>query len=73
MKVGFDAERATWESDKATLVKRAEEAEAQLKQVIDELAGLKHHIIHMTTTIFGKRNMHSISVTRDVYYATFFL
>lgn len=39
-------------------MKRAEEAEAQLKPVADELAGLKQHITHMTAAIFGKTHMH---------------
>ena len=54
IKAGFDAERATWEYEKTALVKRDEEAEAHLKTVTDELAGLKQHITHMTAAIFGK-------------------
>ena len=74
LKAGFDAERATWESDKAALVKRAEEAEAQLKPVTDELAGLKQHITLMTSAIFGKFKQlrfiiyHKTSLTRLVIH-----
>ena len=57
IKASFDGERTAWESDKAALLKKAEEIEDQLKPVIDELAGLKQHITHMTTTIFGKLNI----------------
>ena len=64
MKAWFDAERATWESDKVSLAKRAEEAESQLKPVTGELTGLKEHITHMAAAISGKFNMHSILVTR---------
>ena len=41
LKASFRAERAAWESDKTVLVKRAKEAEAQLKPFADELVGLK--------------------------------
>jgi hypothetical protein len=54
LKAGFDADRAAWETDKATLAKRTEEAEAALKPVTEELFGLKQHIIQMTSAIFGK-------------------
>ena len=54
MKAGFDAERASWETEKAALAKRAEGAEAALKPVTEELFGLKRHINHMTASIFGK-------------------
>ena len=33
LKANFDAKRTTWETDKATLLKRAEEDEKQLKPV----------------------------------------
>jgi hypothetical protein len=54
IKAKFDTERATWDTEKAALVKRAEDAENQLKSVTEELSGLKGHISQMTAAIFGK-------------------
>ena len=54
LKADFDAKRAAWDTERASLLKRAEDAEKQLKPVAEELAGLKHHISQMTATIFGK-------------------
>ena len=39
---------------KAALLKRAEDAEAALKPVAEELTGLKHQVHAMTSAIFGK-------------------
>ena len=50
----FDADRAALESEKADLLRRAEDAEKHLKPAIEELVGLKQHISQMTTAIFGK-------------------
>ena len=50
----FNTERAGWDTEKATLMKRAEDAEAALKPMTEELSGLKRHINHMTAAIFGK-------------------
>ena len=54
LKDGFKNERADWETEKATLLKRAEDAEAALKSVAEELAGLKHQVNAMISAIFGK-------------------
>ena len=54
LKQSFSTDRTGWETEKAALLKRAEDAEAALKPVTDELSGLKHQINSMTTTIFGK-------------------
>ena len=54
LKKDFSAERTGWETEKAALLKRAEDAEAALKPVTDELSGLKYQINSMTATIFGK-------------------
>ena len=54
LKDGFKGERADWEAEKATLLKRAEDAEAALKPVAEELTGLKRQINAMTSAIFGK-------------------
>ena len=55
LKHGFSADKTGWETEKAALLKRAEEAEAALKPVTDELSGLKHQINSMTSAIFGKQ------------------
>ena len=54
LKDGFKNERAGWETEKATLLKWAEDAEAALKPVAEELTGLKRQINAMTSAIFGK-------------------
>ena len=54
--MGFDVERAAWETDKAALTKKAEDAEVALKLVTEELSGLKQHISQMTDAIFAKCN-----------------
>ena len=54
LKDGFKNERAVWETEKAALLKRAEDAEAALKPVSEELSGLKWQINAMTSAIFGK-------------------
>jgi chromosome segregation ATPase len=53
LKKDFKADRTSWESDKAALLKRAEETEAALKPVAEELSGLKHQINTMTAAVFG--------------------
>jgi predicted nucleic acid-binding Zn-ribbon protein len=54
LKKYFSTERTSWDSEKAALLKRAEDAEAALKLVTDELSGLKYQINSMTAAIFGK-------------------
>ena len=54
LKESFNKERADWETEKAGLTKRAEDAEAALKPVVDELTGLKRQINTMTSAVFGK-------------------
>ena len=50
----FEAERSTWEVQRAALEKRAKDAEAALKPVTQELSGLKQQIELMTSAIFGE-------------------
>ena len=57
LKYGFKSERADWEIEKAALLKRAEDAEAALKLVAEELTGLKHQVNAMTSAIFGKYSL----------------
>ena len=54
LKADLAIERTAWETDKAALAKRVEDAEAALKSVTEELSGLKQHISHITVAIFGK-------------------
>ena len=54
LKESFNKDRANWETEKSGLTKRAEDAEAALKPVVDELAGLKRKINAMISAIFGK-------------------
>ena len=54
LKEWFKSEQASWDSEKAGLVKRTETAESALKLVAEELSGLKHQINAMASAIFGK-------------------
>ena len=54
LKENFKKERADWGMVKTTLQKRAEDAEAALNPVVEELTGLKRQINAMTSAMFGK-------------------
>ena len=54
LKESFNKEQTDWETEKSTLRKRAEDTEAALKPVVDELTGVKRQIHAMTATVFGK-------------------
>ena len=54
LKETFNKERADWETEKASLTKKAEDAEAALKPVVEELTGLKRQINAMTCVVFGE-------------------
>nr|XP_020193772.1 WASH complex subunit 2-like [Aegilops tauschii subsp. strangulata] len=56
LKKDFSAERTGWETEKAALLKRAEDAEVALTSVTDECSGLKYQINSMTTAIFGSKS-----------------
>ena len=60
LKDNFKGEWAGWDAEKATLLKRAEDAEAALNPVVEELTGLKRQINAMTTAIFGKYPLHKL-------------
>ena len=49
----FAKERADWSTEKSALRKRAEDAEAALKLVVDELTGVKRQVHAMTAAVFG--------------------
>ena len=55
LKQNFNTDRSGWETEKAALLKRAEDAEIALKPVTDELSGLKQQINNMSSAIFGKQ------------------
>ena len=54
LKTEFNTEKAAWAEEKASLIKRAEKAEASLEEVNTELTRMKHHINQMTFAIFCK-------------------
>ena len=54
LKESFKNERAGWDTEKSTLLKRAEDAEGALNPVAEELTGLKQQINAMTAAVFGK-------------------
>ena len=54
LKAGFKTERTNWETERAALLKQAEDAEVALKPVEEELTGLKHQVNSMTAAVFGK-------------------
>ena len=54
LKESFNKERADWDTEKSALQKRAEDAEAALKPVVDELTGVKRQIHAMTAAVFVK-------------------
>ena len=54
LKETFNKERADWETEKAGLTKKAEDVEAALKPVVEELTGLKRQINATTSAVFGK-------------------
>ena len=54
LKESFKKKRADWTTEKSALIKQAEDAEAALKPVADELTSIKRHVHAMTTAIFGK-------------------
>ena len=54
LKESFNKDRADWETEKASITKRAKDAKASLKLVVDELTVLKQQINAMTSAVFGK-------------------
>jgi len=54
-------DRTSWQTEKTALLKRAEEEEATLKPVAEELFGLKHQINTMTAAVFGKQHYLNLS------------
>ena len=54
LKKNFEAKKKIWADEKASLVIRAETAEASLVEATTELSGLKRQISQMVSAIFGK-------------------
>ena len=54
LKESFSKEWADWNTEKSALRKRAEDEEAALKLVVDELTGVKRQVHAMTAAVFGK-------------------
>src|SRR4051812_36148592 len=54
LKEEFQKEWADWATEKSALTKRAKNAEAALKPVVDELTSIKRQVHAMTAAIFGK-------------------
>mgnify|MGYP000858916945 CR=1 FL=1 len=54
LKLSWNSDKEGRETEKEALLKRAEEAEAALKPVTEELSGLKQQINIMSSAIFGK-------------------
>ena len=57
LKETFNKERAYWETEKAGLTKKAEDAEVALRPVVEELTGLNQQINAMTSVVFGKYSL----------------
>ncbi|XP_044319375.1 uncharacterized protein [Triticum aestivum] len=56
LKKNFEAEKKIWADEKASLVTRAETAEALLAEATTELSDLKRQISQMVSAIFGPRS-----------------
>ena len=54
LKKKFESEKKTWVDERASLVTRAETAEASLAEATNELSNLKWQISQMVSAIFGK-------------------
>ena len=54
LKESYARERADWNTENSALRKSAEDAEAALKPVVDELTGVKRQVHAMTSAVFGK-------------------
>ena len=57
LKEWFKSERTNWDTEKAGLLKQAEDAEAALKPVTEEITRLKRQINAITSAIFGKYHL----------------
>ncbi|XP_044361643.1 uncharacterized protein [Triticum aestivum] len=73
LKGSFKNERAGWATEKSTLLKRDEDAEAALNPVVEELTGLKQQINAMTAAIFGSHVTHLGSDMRQKLKAAYTL
>ena len=54
LRQNFESEKKVWADERASLVTRAEAAEASLAEATNELSNLKRQISQMVSAIFGK-------------------
>ena len=54
LKESFNKEQTDWNTEKSALQKRAEDAEAALQPVVNDLTGVKRQVHAMTAAVFGK-------------------
>ena len=54
LKEGYNKEQVDWATEKAALTQRAENVEAALKLVVDELTSVKRKVHAMNVAVFGK-------------------
>ena len=54
LKKNFESEKKAWADERASLMTRAETAEASLAEATTELSDLKRQISQMVSAIFGK-------------------
>ena len=54
LKKDFEMEKRAWADEKIALINRDEKAEAALEEATVKLSGLKRHVSHMVSAIFGK-------------------
>ena len=62
LKKNFESARKIWAAEKASLVTRAETAEASLAEATTELSNLKQQISQMVSAIFGKLLWYSFNM-----------
>ena len=62
LKEGFEKERTDWATEKADLIKRAENAKVALKPVVNELTAIKRQVHSMTAAIFSKLLFVSLTI-----------
>ena len=62
LKKKFESEKKTWVDERASLVTRAETAEASLAEATNELSDLKRQISQMVSAIFGKSQSKTLNI-----------
>ena len=62
LKKNFESEKKAWADEKASLLTRAETAEASLAEATTELSDLKRQISQMVSAIFGKSLQKTLNI-----------